>query len=59
MNKKHVNEKVNENLSEKVYPLADDYMFTAVMQHKDACKRLLEAIFGKGKIIKVLGLMSL
>ena len=54
MNKKHVNEKVNENLNEKIYPLADDYMFTAVMQHKDACKRLLEAIFGKGKIIKEL-----
>ena len=38
---------------EKVYPLSDDFMFTTVMQHKDACIKLLEAIFGKGKITHI------
>jgi len=50
---KSISSTSREDIIEKIYPLADDYMFTAVMQHKDACKRLLEAIFGKGKISRI------
>ena len=45
--------KIRKGGAVEAVPFGDDYMFSTVMKHKDACMRLIEAVFPERKVADI------